>query len=76
MAGASRVSLMHKLALKGIPLNKIDRPPFQHPFGPEVNFYTVGEGEEWDHALREQSAAFYVTTGLEGAKFFLYWRAG
>ena len=76
LSSFSRASLMHKLALVGCPLTRIDRPPFQHPFGPEVDFYKVSPGEEWDHALRELSIAFYVAPGLENTKFFLYWRAG
>ena len=74
LAGTARVSLVHKLALQGIPLRRIERPPFQHSFGAEVDFYMVTMGEEWDHALRELSVAFYHTPQLAGIKFYLYWR--
>ena len=75
LSSFSRASLMHKLALVGCPLTRLDRPPFQHPFGPEVDFYQISPGEEWDHALRELSVAFYVAPGLEKTKFFIYWRS-
>lgn len=74
LASLSRVPLVHTLALQGILLNPIDRPPFQHSFGAEVDFYRIGEGEEWDHALRELNVGFYNLPQLEGLRFYLYWR--
>lgn len=74
-AARSRLSLIHKLALQGVPMKRIDRPPFQHKFGPEVDFYQIQEGDEWDHALQELSLVFYDQASLQGAKFYLYWRA-
>lgn len=76
LAGISRLSSVHRLALQGIPLKKIDRPPFQHSFGPEVDFYLIVPGEELDYALRELSVAFYDQDELKDMKFFLYWRLG
>ena len=76
LAGISRLSSVHRLALQGIPLRKIDRPPFQHSFGPEVDFYLLVPGEELDYALRELSVAFYDQDELKDMKFFLYWRLG
>jgi len=72
----NRLTLVHKLALQGIPLRKIDRPPFQHKFGPEVDFYFIQEGEEWDQALRELSLVFYDTPAFKETRFYLYWRTG
>ena len=71
-----RLPLIHKLALQGVPMSKIDRPPFQQPFGPEVDFYRIVEGEEWDRVLKELVLAFYDNTLLGDLKFFLYWRVG
>jgi len=65
---------VHKLSLVGIPVVRIERPPFQHSFGPEVDFFQLSFGEEWDLALREGSLAFYQTPGLAEAKAFLFWR--
>lgn len=74
LASASRVSLVHKLSLQGIPLQKIDRPPFQHTFGSEVDFFLISQGEEWDHALREMTLGFYHSAQFEGMNYYLYWR--
>ena len=72
LSSFSRISLVHKLALQGIPLKKVAQPEFQHSFGHEVEFYQILEGEEWDNALRELSVAFYNHPQLEGMEFYLY----
>lgn len=74
IAASSRIAVVHQLALQGIPLRRIERPPFQHRFGPEVEFYRLVEGEEWDHALKELAAAFYDAPAYHGARFYIYWR--
>lgn len=74
ISGRSRLGLIHKLALQGVPLKKIERPPFQHKFGPEVDFYQLQEGDEWDQALQELSLVFYDLSQMKGARFYLYWR--
>jgi type VI secretion system protein ImpJ len=74
MAGIPRLPIVHKLALLGIPLKRIDRPPFQHRFGPEVDFYLISEGDEWDQALRDLSLSFYDSPQFQGLRFYLYWR--
>lgn len=76
LAAISRLSFVHKMALHGIPLKKIDRAPFQHPFGAEVEFYLIREGEEWDHALNEEKMAFFNRLELKDTNFYLYWRMG
>ncbi|MEW5804191.1 MAG: type VI secretion system baseplate subunit TssK [bacterium] len=74
LASLSRLSLVHRLALQGIPLKKIDRPPFQHSFGPEVDFYLAAYGEEMDYAIRELSVAFYHQDQFKEMNFYFYWR--
>ncbi len=74
MAGLARLPLIHKLALLGIPITRIERPPFQHRFGPEVDFYMIAAGEEWDKALREATVAFYDAAKYRNLRFYLYWR--
>lgn len=76
LTAKSRLSMVHQMAMHGIPLKRIARPPFQHPFGAEVEFYLIREGEEWDHALNGETITFYNQPELEGSKFYLYWRAG
>ena len=70
----SRISTIHRIALPGVPLRKTERPPFQHSFGAEVEFFKIAEGEEWDYALRELTLAFYHQTRFEEMEYFLYWR--
>jgi type VI secretion system protein ImpJ len=72
----SRLSFVHQMALHGVPIKKIDQPPFQHSFGSEVDFYQIKEGEEWDHALNEMSLAFFAQEELSEGNFFLFWRIG
>jgi type VI secretion system protein ImpJ len=70
----SRIALIHKMALPGVPIKKTEKPPFQHSFGSEVDFFRIIEGEEWDHAVRALSLAFYHQGMFENVEFFLYWR--
>ncbi|SMF94694.1 type VI secretion system protein ImpJ [Methylomagnum ishizawai] len=75
LAAVSRIPVVHKFYLQGISYKHIERPPFQHSFGPEVDIYQLAAGEEWDHALRELTVGFYADPVQSEAKFFLYWRA-
>jgi type VI secretion system protein ImpJ len=74
MASLARLPAVHKLALQGIPLKRIDRPPFQHRFGPEVDFYLLFQGDEWDQALRDLSLGFYDLPQFRELRFYLFWR--
>lgn len=74
LAGFSRLPVVHKMALQGIPFKKVEHPSFQHSFGAEVEFYQLREGEEWDHALNETTVAFYNRPELRGTTFYLFWR--
>ncbi|MCE5335609.1 MAG: type VI secretion system baseplate subunit TssK [Desulfobacteraceae bacterium] len=74
MASIPRLPVVHKLALQGVPIRRIDRPPFQHRFGPEVDFYLVVDGDEWDQSLRDLSLSFYDSPQFSGLRFYLYWR--
>jgi type VI secretion system protein ImpJ len=76
VAGQARLPFVHKMALQGIPFKKVVRPPFQHSFGSEVEFYLIREGEEWDHALNEMTLAFYDRPDLKDTDFYIYWRRG
>ncbi|MEN6375655.1 MAG: type VI secretion system baseplate subunit TssK [Smithella sp.] len=74
LAGLSRLSAVHKMALKGIPLKRVEHPQFRHAFGSEVEFYLISEGEEWDYALSEMCAAFYNRPELADINFYIFWR--
>lgn len=75
IAAVTRIAIIHKFYLQGIAIKRVDRPPFQHSFGPEVDIYQLAEGEEWDYALNELAAGFYADPKFTEEKFFLYWRS-
>jgi type VI secretion system protein ImpJ len=70
----SRLALIHRLVLRGVPFKYVEKPPFQHTFGPEVDFYQLQFGEEWNNVLREGALALYIHPVLEKANVFLFWR--
>jgi type VI secretion system protein ImpJ len=76
LASINRLSIVHHLSLVGVPIERIERPPFQHSFGPEVEFYQILGGEEWDYTLRDMSLAFYEQPEYKGLKAYIYWREG
>jgi type VI secretion system protein ImpJ len=75
IAAVTRIGIVHKFFLQGIPFKRIDRPPFQHSFGPEVDIYQLSAGSEWDHALNELALCFYADPRFTEEKFFLHWRS-
>lgn len=75
LASISRLPIVHKMALNGIPFKKVEHPTFRHAFGAEVEFYLVSEGEEWDYALNEKNVAFYNRPELKDMDFYLFWRS-
>jgi len=74
LASLSRLTVVHKMALQGIPFKRVEHPSFQHSFGAEVEFYLLKEGEEWDHALNEMMVAFYNRPELKDTAFYIFWR--
>lgn len=75
ISALTRLPMVHKFYLQGIPCKRLERPPFQHSFGPEVDIYQLSTGEEWDYALNELALAFYVDPKLAEASYFLHWRS-
>ena len=74
IAAITRLPIVHKFYLQGIPCKPLERPPFQHSFGPEVDVYQLSAGEEWDYALNELALGFYGSPNLSDASYFLHWR--
>ncbi|MCX5847182.1 MAG: type VI secretion system baseplate subunit TssK [Deltaproteobacteria bacterium] len=74
LASFSRLPVVHKMALQGIPFKRVEHPSFQHSFGAEIEFYLIKEGEEWDHALNEMTVAFYNRPDLKDTAFYIFWR--
>ncbi len=74
LACTSRLALVHRLVLKGVPFRLLERVHFQHSFGPEMDFYQLTLNEEWQHVLREGAVAFYQPPALEKVNAYLFWR--
>ncbi len=74
LASLSRLPVVHRMALQGIPFKRVEHPSFQHSFGAEIEFYLIREGEEWDHALNEMNVAFYNRQDLKDTVFYIFWR--
>lgn len=68
----SRLALVHRLVLRGVVYKHVERPPFQHTFGPEVDFYQLQDGEEWEHVIRESSLSLYVHPVLDEPMSFCF----
>lgn len=74
VASPSRLPVVRRLALRGIPFQHVPHPAFPHAFGPEISWYKLTLGEEWQYALRDNGMAFFVTPSLQGHQVFLFWR--
>lgn len=74
LSASSRVNTMHRLALVGIPMEGVPVPPFAQQFGPEVEYFRIRAGKEWQHAVDEGSLSFYVLEGFENLRVSLGWR--
>lgn len=74
VSATSRLALIHRMVLMGIPTKFVERVHFQHAFGPEVDFYELLLNDEWAAAAREGALAFYQTPELEKVQAFLFWR--
>jgi type VI secretion system protein ImpJ len=76
LAGPNRLLMSHRLSLPGIGIKRIDRPIMAHAFGPEVEFYLLQPGDEWQHAVAEGAVAFYNRPEFGDLEFYLYWSMG
>jgi type VI secretion system protein ImpJ len=75
LASPLRLSMVRRLALKGLTFRHVPYPSFPHAFDSDIDWYQLTtEGEEWQAALREDGVALPVTPPLEGAQVFLFWR--
>jgi type VI secretion system protein ImpJ len=74
VASPARLPAVRRLALRGIPFQHVPHPAFPHAFGPEISWYKLSLGEEWQYAVRDNGMAFFVTPSLQGHQVFLFWR--
>lgn len=71
-----RLEAVHRHALKGVPVRRVEPVPFRHSFAPEIEFYQLLPGEEWEHVLRQGTLAYFVEGPVKHSHAYLFWRAG
>lgn len=76
LAAESRIQAVHQRALRGIPFERLDSPPFVHGLASTVEFYALRSGEEWDYAVSEGKLVLFDAPQLAGCRLYLYWREG
>jgi type VI secretion system protein ImpJ len=74
VASASRLHAVHERSLRGIPIQRLENPPFQHGLASTVDFYSLLPGKEWDYALAEGRIVLFDAPQLEACRLYLYWR--
>lgn len=74
LASDSRILTVHERALRGIPFERIESPPFVHGLASTVEFYGLRPGEEWDYAVGEGKLVLFDSPQLQGCRLYLYWR--
>lgn len=75
-ASPSRISAVHERALTGVPVLKVERPPFAQTLASLVEVYGLGKGQEWDYAISEGKLAVFDVPALAGYELFLDVRPG
>lgn len=73
-ASYSRLGNVCRFALTGIPLLRLENAPFNNNFTKYAAIYKIEKDLEWQHALSEGRAAFFVQNLKEQLQAFLYWR--
>jgi type VI secretion system protein ImpJ len=76
LASESRILVVHQRALRGVPFEPLESPPFVHGLASTVEFYALQPGEEWDYAVSEGNLVLFDAPQLEGCRLYLYWRGG
>ena len=74
LASYSRLFNIHRFALTGILLLRIESAPFNNNFSKHAYVYKVERDSEWDMALKEGKLAFSIQGDSPDLQAFLYWR--
>jgi type VI secretion system protein ImpJ len=74
LAAESRLQTVYERALRGIPFQHVESPPFIHGMSATVDFYALASGQEWDYALREGKMVLYEAPQLRGCRLYLHAR--
>ena len=73
LGSQTRLPIVNKYFLQGVVMRRVDRPVFQHYFGPDVEIWEIQKNDEWTEALAERSLTFLFNQAFSELKFFLYW---
>lgn len=74
VASYSRLFNIHRFALSGIMMLRLESAPFNNNFSKSAYVYKVERDAEWEHALKEGKLAFTVQSDVPDLQAFLYWR--
>lgn len=74
MAAHSRLFNVHRFALTGIVLLRLESAPFNNNFSRHAQVYKIQKDSEWEHALAEGKVAFSVDNDYHDIQGFIYWR--
>lgn len=74
LASYSRLYNVHRFALSGVILLRLDSAPFNNNFTKQASVYKVEKESEWEHALAEGKLAFSLSGESPDLQAYLYWR--
>lgn len=74
LAGYSRLYSVHRFALTGVILLRLESAPFNNSFSRSAHIYKVERDSEWDTALDEGKLAFSFQNENSDLQAFLYWK--
>jgi type VI secretion system protein ImpJ len=74
LSSPTRLHAVYERALTGIPITRIERPPFAQTLSSTVEIYSVSRGQEWDYAVSEGHIVLFDVPQLEGCRLYLYCR--
>lgn len=74
LAAYSRLFNVHRFALTGIVLLRLESAPFNNNFSRQAQVFKIEKDSEWEHALSEGKLAFSVEGENQEIQGFIYWR--
>lgn len=74
LASYSRLYSVHRFALTGIVLLRLESVPFNNNFSRHAYIYKVEKDTEWEAALSEGKLAFSIDGETPDLQAFLYWK--
>ncbi|HET9953277.1 MAG TPA: hypothetical protein VFQ61_02170, partial [Polyangiaceae bacterium] len=74
LSSPSRLHAVHERSLTGIPISRIERPPFAQSLSSAVEIYGLSYGQEWDFAVSEGRVVMFDSPVLDGCRVYLYSR--